>query len=408
MTEARQVWEAIQPTAAAQLGPHIADHWLIRITPIEIANDIFIFETDLKINREWINERYADDILRLLRTQLPSLNRIEIKVRKPKEGKAALRQPPPSEQQLDLFVPILTDVSPRDARDAMELPFLSLSKSKRVKPIIYGDPENPTIQVYAPEKTGIANIYDWDIIIYCAAHIRAALNAGEPISPKVRIVPAEYLKATRRYNNSTYQNGLTEGIRRLNATTVETTIRGEDQKGGYKAEKGFHWINSYEVKTRINNTAKGQKEVVEYYEVELCKWLYNAILNTKLVLTLDKGYFLLDGGYERWLYRLVRKSAGKGQWTWTLSQLYERSGQGEPFNKFAYRMRNIVAEAQKAPLFPGYHLTMATLKAKGKNPEAAITAKFVGKAKDAPEEEGTTDQEPSTTDREFEHNRSGI
>jgi plasmid replication initiation protein len=261
----------------------------------------------------------------------------------------------------------------------MELPFLSLSKQRRTKPIIYGDPTKPTIQVYAPEKTGIANISDWDIIIYCAAHIRAALNAGEPTSQRVRIVPAEYLRATRRHNGKKYQDGITDGLRRLKATQIETSIRLEDQRGSFKKDGHFSWINDYWVTSRIINMAGGPKEIVEHYELELCSWLYQAILNTSLVLTLDSDYFLLDGGYERWLYRLVRKSAGRGEWTWTLAQLYERSGQGEPYNKFAFHIREIVKRADAdGPLFLGYALALKTVTAKGRKPEPALTARYTG------------------------------
>lgn len=43
--------------------------------------------------------------------------------------------------QLDLFVPILSNLELRDARDTMERPFFSLSKSKRLTPIQYASPD---------------------------------------------------------------------------------------------------------------------------------------------------------------------------------------------------------------------------------------------------------------------------
>ena len=38
-------------------------------------------------------------------------------------------------------------------------------------------------------------------------------------------------------------------------------------------------------------------------------WFYRAVLDDALVLTIDRGYFALTGGVERWLYRVVRKHA---------------------------------------------------------------------------------------------------
>jgi len=40
-------------------------------------------------------------------------------------------------EQIDLFLPYLSDLPLRDQREMMERPFFSLAKSKRVKPIDY-------------------------------------------------------------------------------------------------------------------------------------------------------------------------------------------------------------------------------------------------------------------------------
>ena len=46
-------------------------------------------------------------------------------------------------------------------------------------------------------------------------------------------------------------------------------------------------------------------------ELIIPDWLYAAVLNDALVLTIDRSYFGLIGGLERWLYRIVRKHAGR-------------------------------------------------------------------------------------------------
>jgi plasmid replication initiation protein len=70
-------------------------------------------------------------------------------------SRRSLRPVPSEDQQLHLFAPVITDVSPRDARDVMEFPFLSLSKRKRIKPIDYTSPSGQRIFVHASPKTGI-------------------------------------------------------------------------------------------------------------------------------------------------------------------------------------------------------------------------------------------------------------
>ena len=46
-----------------------------------------------------------------------------------------LREAPPNDNQLELFSAMFTDIATRDARETMEVPFLSLSKSPRFEPI---------------------------------------------------------------------------------------------------------------------------------------------------------------------------------------------------------------------------------------------------------------------------------
>jgi plasmid replication initiation protein len=72
------------------------------------------------------------------------------------------------------------------------------------------------------------------------------------------------------------------------------------------------------------------------------------------VLTIDREYFRLTGGLERWLYRLVRKHAGKQRagWRFDFRHLYAKSASLSPFKRFAFELRDI---ARRQPL-PGYRL----------------------------------------------------
>ena len=45
-------------------------------------------------------------------------------------------------------------------------------------------------------------------------------------------------------------------------------------------------------------------------------WFYTSVLDNALVLTIDRAYFDLTGGLERWLYRIVRKHAGSQPGGW--------------------------------------------------------------------------------------------
>jgi plasmid replication initiation protein len=69
------------------------------------------------------------------------------------------------------------------------------------------------------------------------------------------------------------------------------------------------------------------------------------VSNCSLVLSLHRDYFLLTGGIERWLYRFVRKGAGRnrGGWRWRMRTLHERSGTTQDFKYFAREVRSIAS-----------------------------------------------------------------
>ena len=83
-------------------------------------------------------------------------------------------------------------------------------------------------------------------------------------------------------------------------------------------------------------------------------WFYRAVLDDALVLTIDRAYFALTGGMERWLYRIVRKHAGRQRdgWRFDFRHLHAKSASLSPFKRFAFELRDIV---RRQPL-PGYRL----------------------------------------------------
>ena len=78
------------------------------------------------------------------------------------------------------------------------------------------------------------------------------------------------------------------------------------------------------------------------------------VLDDALVLTIDPAYFSLTGGLERWLYRLVRKHAGRqrGGWRFDFRHLHVKSASLSPFKRFAFELRDIVAPPAAAGLSP--------------------------------------------------------
>jgi plasmid replication initiation protein len=247
-------------------------------------------------------------------------------------------------ERLDPFVIAAGDASPRDQRDLMERPFFSLSKSRRVRPILYraGDIE---VQVHGLPEHGMATIWDADVLIWAASQIVDAENHGVRTSRLLRFTPYQLLTAIGRATGATEYRLFKAALRRLQSTVVATTIR----QGEHWRRQQFSWINEWE-----ERSTRGGR--IEGVEIVLPEWFYRGVVDRSLVLTIDPHYFRLTGGIERWLYRVARKHAGRQPhgWTFELAHLHHKSGSLARASDFALDIRRIVA---RQPL-PGYRLAI--------------------------------------------------
>ncbi len=274
------------------------------------------------------------------------------------------RFPPASERaSLDPFEALSGDVPPRDQRDLMERPFFSLAKAKRVTPIIYKT-GNTQVQVYAVPEHGMATIWDADVLIWAASHLVEAADRGLPTSRFFRFTPYQLLTAIGRATGNREYQLLRGALSRLQSTVIRTTIRHGE---GWRRQQ-FHWINEWEELV----TRAGRCEGMEFV---LPDWFYQGVLDRKLVLTIDPGYFALTGGIERWLYRVARKHAGHQAegWRFDLRHLHAKSASTARYSDFALDIRRVVA---RQPL-PGYALQLTREFASDATPRELIVMRPV-------------------------------
>jgi plasmid replication initiation protein len=80
------------------------------------------------------------------------------------------------------------------------------------------------------------------------------------------------------------------------------------------------------------------------------------VMEDALILTLDPAYFKLTGGFERWLYRLVRKHGGRQVegWRFELRHLHLKSGSLQRYADFCVQLRRLVHRQS----LPGYWLSL--------------------------------------------------
>ena len=246
--------------------------------------------------------------------------------------------------QLALFPSLGRDIAPRDAQDLMAWPFFSLAKRRRVTPIDFHMGAT-WISVEAVPEHGMATIWDADVLIWAASQIVAARDAGLPTSRLMATTPHEILTFTGRGTGKDHYDRLKAALDRLQSTTVATSIRQQHQRRRHR----FSWINEWQERLDGEGRPLG-------LELILPDWFYAGVVDRTFVLTIDRAYFDLMGGLERWLYRIVRKHGGQqeGGWSFDVSHLHLKSGALSPLKQFAFELRGIVRRQS----LPGYVLAI--------------------------------------------------
>jgi plasmid replication initiation protein len=230
----------------------------------------------------------------------------------------------------------------RDAQDLMAYPFFSLGKAKRVAPIRFRT-GNLTIEVEATSQFGMATIWDADVLIWAASQLVEARDRGLPTSRLMVMTPYEILTFGRRGTSVRAYHRLKAALDRLQSTTVATSIRQPTERRLHR----FSWINEWTERADAAGRPLG-------LELVLPDWFYRGLVEEGSFLTVDAGYFDLTGGIERWLYRLVRKHAGRqaAGWRFDFRYLHAKSGSLASYRNFAIDLRAIAARQA----VPGYEL----------------------------------------------------
>lgn len=246
--------------------------------------------------------------------------------------------------QLELFRALPGSLAARDAQDLMAYPFFSLAKRPRTTPIDFWSGD-VSIRVEAVPEHGLATIWDADVLIWAASQLVEARDRGLPTSRLLAATPYQILTFTRRGTGARDYQRLRAALDRLQSTSIATSLR---QASGRRLHR-FSWINEWVEQADGEGRPLG-------IELVLPDWFYRGVLDAALVLTIDRAYFELTGGLERWLYRLVRKHGGKqrGGWRFELKHLHAKSGALSPFKRFAFELRDIVRRQS----LPGYLLSL--------------------------------------------------
>ena len=239
-----------------------------------------------------------------------------------------------ADQQVDLFLDQLVEAPIKDERALMEFPFFSLQKRPRKTPFIYDD-GNVRIEI-EPGAKGMATIWDKDILIYLASIVNERIESGKDVDRTIRFAAHDFMKVTGRQTGKRSYELFLDALHRLRSTNITTTI----EAGGDRDRRGFGWIEDWRVIERTN--AKGER-VMAGVEVTLNRWMFNAVVMDRRVLTINRKYFGLTMGIERRLYELARKHVGsQPDWWVGLERLAEKCGTNRETRKFKADIRKII------------------------------------------------------------------
>lgn len=239
----------------------------------------------------------------------------------------------------------------RGERSLAAFPFFALSKNRWMKPLTYNH-DRVMIEV-RPSASGVATIYDKEIVLYIASLMAAKIEAGEAVQQDFVFTAHDLFSVTGSNHSARSYSRLSEALERLQGTQIKTNI----EAGGEGEEGFFSWLS--EARLHYTKTRSGDRRL-KAVKVRLCDWLYRAILLDRHVLDYANAYFQL-GPIERRIYEVARsgcahngENGDDGAIEVDLATFRLQIGYQNPLANFRTALKVIAA----ADAIPGYRLQL--------------------------------------------------
>lgn len=217
-------------------------------------------------------------------------------------------------------------------RSVMAFPFFALSKGRRMQPITYAD-DYVSIEV-RPSQTGVATIYDKEILLYIASLLVSQMKSQQTPSQEYSFTAHDFLRVIGGNRSARSYQRIHGALERLQGTQIKTNI----EAGGEGEDGFFSWVS--EAKMSYTKTVDGGKRL-NRVKVRLCDWLYRALIKDQKILTYDSNYFQLSP-IERRLYEIARVHCGQQRFFHIgLAKLQKKVGSEDRTAKFKSALREI-------------------------------------------------------------------
>lgn len=273
-------------------------------------------------------------------------------------------EPPATQLALQLDSPLKGNV--KNDRTMMVFNFFSLGKDRLAALPVYDDGQ-VRIEVRGMSDTGVATIWDKELLIYFASLIQDKLNRNEPVSRRLTFTAHDFLRTCCTSATGSAYDRIQESLDRLQSTQIKTNI----ETGGTGEDRAFSWVTDYRMEYSRPNR-RGEKRLIGV-TVEICEWLYRAIVMDRRMLTYDLTYFRL-GPLEKRLYEIARAHCGKqAGFRMGIEKLRQRVGCDMALKAFKQRLVAMIRTNQNA-ILPGYGMIIFDPQQVGKSgvPQTAV------------------------------------
>ena len=228
--------------------------------------------------------------------------------------------------------PLPGDVS--NDRNTMLHSFFAL-EAKRSDPIEYK--ANGVEIIVQGTKSGLATINDKEILVYICSIASQKLARGEDVTQKFRFTAHDFFSVTGKTPGGKTYRYFAAALERLQGTQIKTNI----VTGGRRERTWFSWLKSARMETAVWSNGY---EAMKAIEVELCDWLWRAIVDDKAVLISSESYFYLPP-LERKLYEVgYAECADRTTAIVPLKDLRRRMGVTTDLRHFRHNLGKTVAK----------------------------------------------------------------
>lgn len=232
-------------------------------------------------------------------------------------------------------------------RNIMAYPFFDLDKRALKSRIEFEDPElGVKIAVRAADGSGVPTIYDKDLVLYVATVIAQRMDDGRLNGTDedrvVNFSVHDFLRVAGRSTDARSYERFKAMLDRLTSSTISTNIEVTIDDETIGTDGWFEWFER--TGTGIRYRTSGGKKRISHVRVTVGKWLFNAIVKDRKILTYAKAYFDLEP-IPRRLYDLARVHVGnQDRWQIRLPKLQARIGDRGRLTHFLSALIKLEAE----------------------------------------------------------------